>query len=340
MWVIGLFWLIQFLELSVVAYAEGGARSLHLLVPRAVINGIGICLTLVVVEVAARSIEQPFRARLVRTLAAAFAMCLILVPINLAVFSWTMHGVWGAHDFITFIYTGFTWSWFMFSVAGALLALTYSYDARDRERRLALAEAEARDARMAALRYQLNPHFLFNTLNSIASLIDAGEAGPAEQMVENLSDFLRVTLELDPVSDIELAHEIQLQALYLSIEEARFPARLRARYSIPDELEAALVPALITQPLVENAVRHAVAKSLRPVSVEISAARHGDRLRLSVIDDKVGAACGEPVKPGVGLANVRARLEGRFGAEQGLLLNRGARSGFAATIEMPLRFRA
>jgi signal transduction histidine kinase len=322
----------------VIAFAEGGQRTLELLEPRAIIMSVGILLTLVIIEVVVRSADLPFRPRLVRTLAAAFATCMVLVPINFLIFYLTRRAGWISYDIITFVYTAFTWSWFFFAVAGALLALTYSYDVRDSERRLASVETEAKQARLAALRYQLNPHFLFNTLNSLASLIEGGDAGPAERMVENLADFLRVTLELDPLSDIELAREVELQALYLAIEQIRFPSRLLTRTEIGEGLERALVPALITQPLVENAVRHAVARTLRPVTIRIGASAAADRLRIEIEDDGPGDAAPAPGREGVGLANVRARLLGRFGADQIVTCGPREDGGFAVTVEMPLRF--
>jgi sensor histidine kinase YesM len=339
-WVVALFWMIQLLEVTAFSYAQGGAKTLELLLPRVIVLVVGIVLTLILAEIVVRSSALPFRARLLRTIAAAFAMCLILVPANFAIFNLTHRGRWIDQELATLIFTGFTWSWFLFSVAAALLALTYSVDAADRQRSLARAQAEAKEARIAALRYQLNPHFLFNTLNSVAALVNAGECEPAERMIENLSDFLRVTLELDPVTDIELGREVQLQELYLAIEEVRFPARLRAIVDVPEDLKGALVPALITQPLVENAVRHCVARSLKPVTVRISASRSGDRLRVSVEND--GAPASSPPSPGsgtgLGLRNVRARLEGRFGQDQTVDSGPRAAGEFASILEMPLRF--
>lgn len=157
-------------------------------------------------------------------------------------------------------------------------------------------------------------------------------------LVVNLSEFLRATLELDPVIDIMLSREVELQALYLSIEETRFPERLRARYAIDDAVAGALVPALITQPIVENAIRHAVARSSVPVTISIGAAAMNGRLRLTIADN--GRAKGKATPgTGVGMANVRARLEHRFGRGQSLDAVRDA-AGFRVVIDLPLRFAA
>jgi LytS/YehU family sensor histidine kinase len=196
-------------------------------------------------------------------------------------------------------------------------------------------EAVANLAQLAALRYQLNPHFLFNTLNSIASLIASGATDTAERMVENLADFLRATLELDPHDDISLAREIELQQMYLSIEQQRFPNRLISEIDIPPELLAARVPALITQPLVENSIRHAVARSVDPVTLRLGAIARGKMLVLFIEDD------GRPQRKatkgtGLGIANVRARLRGRFGAAQAITVSRPNAGGFQVELRMPL----
>jgi len=339
-WIVGLFWILQFAELSLVGFVEGGADVWRFLTARAIVAVVGFVLTLCIIEVSARLADRTFRTRIKLTLLAALVTWLVLVFFNLVVFYFALPTSERGHavQLGEFAYTSFAWSWFFLSVAAAVLALSYGFEAQDKERRLATMEAVAKDARMAALRYQLNPHFLFNTLNSVAALIDDGDSKRAERMVENLSDFLRATLELDPVMDVPLEREIQLQALYLSIEGVRFPDRLTTRYDLPKDLGRALVPALITQPLVENAIRHAVARSKQEVLVTISARLEGSVLSISVEDD------GRPVGPapvsgtGVGLANVRARLASRFGAAGKLSASREADSGYRSTIEMPIEW--
>ena len=120
---------------------------------------------------------------------------------------------------------------------------------------------EAQEAQLRALRYQINPHFLFNTLNSLSSLILSKQTDTAERMLMNLSTFFRATLSADPTADVSLDEEIKLQRLYLDIEQIRFPDRLSVEVDVPDALLAARVPVLILQPIVENAVKYGVAKS-------------------------------------------------------------------------------
>ena len=333
-WVVGLFWLIQLVEVTLIGMAEGKKTALTLLEPRAVVLVAGMMLSLPIIGVAASAVGKPFARRLVATVAMALVMCAVLMAVNYGVYFIAFSTGRRAFDLIEFIYTGFGWSWFFLGLAGAVIAIAYSAEVRDRERRLAVMSEVAKDARLAALRYQLNPHFLFNTLNSISSLIEARENEAAETMVLSLSDFLRATLELDPVEDVPLEREIELQALYLSIEEVRFPLRLSTRYRISDDVRNVPVPALITQPIIENAIRHAVARSRGAVLLTIEASRIKDRLRISITDDGK-AASPATGGTGVGMENVRARLESRFGKDQSLTAG-PIPGGFSVTIELPI----
>ncbi|NPD67788.1 histidine kinase [Lichenicola cladoniae] len=200
-------------------------------------------------------------------------------------------------------------------------------------RRAALSESYARVAELRALRFQLDPHFLFNALNTVSALVVTGDAKGADRAIDALSRFLRATLSSDTSGDITLADEIELQALYLEIEKTRFGKRLFVEISLPEGLSGALVPALLLQPLVENSIRHGVAKTSTPVHVRVSAWRADDRLHLAVEDDATGPAT--DAGHGVGLRNVATRLTLRFGAagtcEYGV--RRGG--GFRTEIAMP-----
>jgi two-component sensor histidine kinase len=230
-----------------------------------------------------------------------------------------------------------TWYFFFAAWASFYLAVSSAAQLRTAERRALRAERDAQAAQLKALRYQVNPHFLFNTLNSLSSLVMARREEEAETMIVNLSTFFRSSLAIDPTDDITLAEEIQFQQLYLDIEKVRFPKRLEIRTDIPPELERARVPPLILQPLVENAIKHGVARSARPVTVRIAAAAENDRLVLTVENDG-GAASGthSPDGTGVGLTNVCERLSARFGraaeCDHGPLPG----GGYRVTIAMPL----
>lgn len=194
------------------------------------------------------------------------------------------------------------------------VALIYNFEVIDRERRLHALREEALDAQMRALHYQINPHFLFNTLNAIAGLIEEGAARQAERMVLSLSGFLRTTLTLDPTADVSLAQELALQLSYLDIERERFSDRMRVRVDVPAGLTDILVPTLILQPLVENAVKHGVGSLPGQVEVRIQASEAAGTLSLSVENDYLPGGCGARPGAGIGLRNVRERLQTRFGA--------------------------
>ena len=224
---------------------------------------------------------------------------------------------------------------FFLAWAAIYLALCYAARMGALERRTAELRAAAQSAELRALRYQVNPHFLFNTLNSLSSLVMTGKKGEAERMILNLSTFFRTSLTGDPTEDVPLSEEITLQRLYLDIEAVRFPERLIARIDVPEILRSACVPGLILQPLVENAVKYGVSRARRPVTIRIHASSEAEVLRLSVEDD------GDPVAEtgggtGVGLRNVRDRLAARFGDAAHCHWGPRAGGGFAVRIAMPL----
>ena len=201
-------------------------------------------------------------------------------------------------------------------LCAALLEITliYAQSARRLERRSAELRSAARLAEIRALRYQVNPHFLFNALNSLSALVLRKRTAEAETMIDNLASFYRNALSQDPTGDVPLREEIRLQQLYLAIELVRFPGRIRAELDVPPELEEAQVPGLILQPLVENAVKHGVAKSTASVTISIVARARQGRLFLRVSDDagasQATEACDQT--PGIGLANVVSRLAARY----------------------------
>ncbi|MFN4095497.1 MAG: sensor histidine kinase, partial [Sphingomonas sp.] len=182
--------------------------------------------------------------------------------------------------------------------------------------------------------YQVNPHFLFNTLNSISSLVMSGRREDAETMILNLSTFFRTSLAAEPTEDVPLADEIALQRLYLEIEAIRFPQRLRSAFDIAPEAERACVPGLLLQPLVENAIKHGVAPARRPVEVLVRARVEGATLVIAVIDDGEGVQGSKGTC--VGLRNVRDRLTVRFGDAASLEAGPRPEGGFAVTIRIPV----
>jgi two-component system, LytTR family, sensor kinase len=225
--------------------------------------------------------------------------------------------------------------YFLLLAWGALfLALANAERVRTAERREAELRRAAKAAELRSLRYQVNPHFLFNTLNSLSSLVLSGRTADAEAMIQTLATFYRTSLTGDPTQDVPLEEEVRLQRLYLEVEAVRFPERLRAVFDIPEELADACVPGLILQPLVENAVKHAVAATMRPVTITIAAQATGNILKLSVGDDGPGrSANGKGC--GIGLKNVRDRLAARFDAAMDVTVD-AAPPGYRVSLMLPL----
>ena len=235
-----------------------------------------------------------------------------------------------------------TWFFFFAAWSAFYLAALAQAQALGAQRRAALAEAAARSAQVRALRYQVNPHFLFNTLNSLSSLVMTGRAEKAEEMLLALSTFFRTSLSLDPSADVTLAEEIDLQRLYLDIEKVRFPSRLKVEIHIPEELENARLPALILQPIVENAIKYGVSSTREKVTLRIEARPLGDG-RFEIVISNSGKPGGESARQsdridstGVGMANVCQRLSARFGAHAKCEFGPLPNGGYQVHIIMPL----
>ncbi|HEY2752293.1 sensor histidine kinase [Phenylobacterium sp.] len=229
------------------------------------------------------------------------------------------------------------WSFIVW--CAVVFALSYDEEVREQSMRLVQAQALAAESQNQMLRYQINPHFLFNTLNALSSLILQKDFVRAERMVLSLSNFLRASLEKTPGDKITLADELTAQRQYLAIEQERFGDRLRLSEAAPADLRDALLPGLILQPLIENAVKYGVARTTRPVAVEITAQALNGRLRITVQDDAVPDIVKAPTTLGVGLANVRRRLEVLYGEAGALTCGPRPGGGFAATVELPLERR-
>lgn len=219
-----------------------------------------------------------------------------------------------------------------------VMVLESGRQARMREASLSAAMVAAKEAELRALHYQVNPHFLYNALNAIATLILDGRNAHAERMVLRLSAFFRSSLSRDPLAEVRLADEVAQQRLYLELEELRYPDCLEIVVDVPADLVDAEVPSLILQPLVENAVKHGVHTPDRRTRIEIAAHAEGDTLVIQVADNGPGG--GGPSGTGIGLANVRRRLEARFGRRAGVTAGPHPERGYVAAVRLPLRFPA
>lgn len=237
------------------------------------------------------------------------------------------------------------WLFFFAAWSAYYLATEAQAQVLTAKRQAAEAETAAQSAQLQALRYQINPHFLFNTLNSLSSLVMTGRSDRAEAMLLALSTFFRSSLSLDPSADVTLAEEIDLQRLYLDIETTRFPDRLQVEIDVPKDLNQARLPALLLQPIVENAIKYGVSKSRKAVVIRIEAKKTADGRMLLEISNRLKnggknelpAATHEGT--GVGLANVCQRLETRFASRSSCRFGPMTDGGYKVSLVMPVETR-
>jgi LytS/YehU family sensor histidine kinase len=223
----------------------------------------------------------------------------------------------------------------VFSYAGlAALGHALTYYRLTMDERLRRSELEARllNARIEALEARMHPHFLFNALNTVSSLVRTGETKAAVRAVARLGDLLR-SLLLDDGQEVPLAQELDFVGRYLELEQARFGERLSSRIDADPSVMNALVPRLVLQPLVENALRHGIEPSTQPGRVEVRAARSGAMLELEVRDTGAGGGSATPSMR-LGLANTRARLAQLYGDDHELALTTGD-GGTVARVVIP-----
>jgi sensor histidine kinase YesM len=252
----------------------------------------------------------------------------VLWPIFHEPFEWTVQSV------LT-IFTGAIW-YFLSSII-LYFAVSLGEEALDKERRLAEAQRLALDSQNRMLRYQINPHFLFNSLNALSSLVVYKESERADEMLQSLSSFLRYSLDKNPDDKVALREELDAQRQYLRIEQIRFGERLKFVETAPEDLLEARVPSLILQPLIENALKHGFRVMPEGACIEVEAQAVDDALRITVRDN------GEPgsgeLKPGVGLRNVRRRLEVIYGPAGRFEYHRRQPRGFEVILTLPLEIR-
>ncbi len=222
--------------------------------------------------------------------------------------------------------------------ATALALMLSARAVRVSEHRLAEARNAAQNAELAALRFQLNPHFLFNTLNAISSLIVTNRNADADRMTMKLSDFLRLTLEADPEAEVTLDEELATTQSYLDIEAVRFGERLRFEFECPATLLEARVPSFLLQPIVENSIKYAVLPSRLPITLSLRATCADEMLQLRIKDDgRQSFGTPSPGGTGLGLRNVRKRLTAFYG-DQCDLSATATDGGFVVVLTLPLRF--
>jgi signal transduction histidine kinase len=219
------------------------------------------------------------------------------------------------------------------AIVGLSHALAYHREAQTRALNASQLETRLVEAQLQSLQRQLQPHFLFNTLNTIAELVH-GDADIADGMITDLSELLRRTMNMAATPDVTLATELELLSLYLSLQRARFGERLRVSMAIDEDARTARVPMLLLQPIVENAVRHGLARHVNAGAIDIVARRAGSDLVVEVTDDGPGVI-DEGVHEGIGLANTRARLEALYSRAAHLTLANAIGGGARVSVRLP-----
>lgn len=230
------------------------------------------------------------------------------------------------------------------SWTGLYYAINFFLQVEEQNDQLMRLEAQATSAQLAMLRYQLNPHFLFNTLNSISTLVLLKQTEPANAMLSRLSSFLRYTLVNEPTARVTVAQEIETLKLYLDIERMRFEERLRTEFRIDDAVRNGLMPSLLLQPLVENAIKYAVSPLEYGAEITVEAQLVGPMLRVTVSDTGPGLSPGTDPSSvfgvssdstGIGLANIRDRLVQAYGENQRFDISNRPEGGFQVVLELP-----
>lgn len=241
-----------------------------------------------------------------------------------------LKGFLGAAPFLLVLY---------FTILGSLYAFFFFSTARRAELQAAELKSQLTDARLSALRMQLNPHFLFNSLNALLVMVRDGHIEGAARTIELLGDMLRQVLRPDLPNEVDLETELGFIRRYLAIEASRFPDRLNVRWHIDEQARSARVPTFILQPLVENAIRHGVARRSDATRIDIVAEAQDGRLHLRVIDDGPGFADPAPANFGIGLSNTRERLRSAYGDEATVDIGDRSGGGVEARLTLPLRRR-
>ena len=338
------FWTLQsagwsFFLLLRMASGVGNGMNLSFVIPVLASAAAGYSITLVM----AAAFRWLISRRPIVTWTGSVVVVVVAVAINSAIDAWmfNMMGRAGAP---------FDGSLFLGSVTlnalllGAWSALYYGINfyliVEQQTDQLAALESQATSAQLAMLRYQLNPHFLFNTLNSISTLVLLKQTERANAMLSRLSSFLRYTLVYEPTAQVTLAQEVETLKLYLEIEKMRFEERLRTSFEIDPAASKARLPSLLLQPLVENAIKYAVTPQEDGADISVEARLVGSRVHIVVSDTGQGLNGSVPAPSGstkVGLANITERLAQAFGDDQRIDVGNRPAGGFAVTIDIPYR---
>jgi LytS/YehU family sensor histidine kinase len=338
------FWRLQtlgwaFYLMLRIASGVGNGMDASFLIPLLVSVATGYSITLVLSAV--------FRWLIARSPIMTWTGAVIAVIVSVAAFSaidaWVfnmMDRAGGTFDGALFL-GSITINFLLIAAWSALyFGINFYIILEQRADELLHLESQASSAQLAMLRYQLNPHFLFNTLNSISTLVLLKQTERANAMLSRLSSFLRYTLVYEPTAQVTLAQEVETLKLYLDIEKMRFEERLRTTFDVDPAASKARLPSLLLQPLVENAVKYAVTPQEDGADISLEARLIGDKVRIVVSDTGQGlngAVSSTTSSTGVGLANIRDRLAQAYGEDQMIEYGTTPEGGFSVTIELPYR---
>ncbi|HAU21551.1 MAG TPA: sensor histidine kinase [Erythrobacter sp.] len=340
-------WGAAFLLRALSALANG--QPFDLLVVILVTTIIGFSISLILSVIYRRLIsERPVVAWGVTVL-----VLLAAVVVHATIDAWVQGVYYAGTRETTFAQRFIGLSYIPLTLLGGWSALYYAINyfltVEEQADRLTRLEAQATSAQLAMLRYQLNPHFLFNTLNSISTLVLLKQTEPANAMLTRLSAFLRHTLIAEPGAQVTLAQEVETLQLYLDIERMRFENRLRTHFEIEDKAMEAMLPSMLLQPLIENAIKYAVSPQEEGARITLTARVVGKRLRVSVEDSGPGLKVpmqgklldlsigdgSNTVSTGVGLVNIRSRLRQAYGDNHLFETRSTPGGGFTVFIEIP-----
>lgn len=346
----GIVWIFGYMLVEVAAVADGRSKPGQMLLANAPLLLLGVLQSVALARLMNRLGAQPPLIRWPIVAIAGFAAGLLQTAADdiwLRAVALTVLPEW--RDWAApfqpqrLFIVALLYIWTMYLNIALAWATWTSDQAQLNEARAAAFEAAASRAETAALRLQLNPHFLFNTLNGIASLVVRNRQTDAEDMIGRLADFLRASLAADPTALVSLSRELETISAYLSIERARLGDRLQVEIEAPPHLTDTQVPNFILQPLVENAIKHGAARSRWPTTISIQARKVGDAVAL-IVTNYTGERRGEAMSElapaqddriGIGLINTRKRLEAQYGGAA-WLQTRAAPGAYQVELVLPL----
>lgn len=343
-WLLGLaFWTFLGLSFAGQFYIHASKAGLDVTWKEAITNSLGDWYVFAVLSIPVIPLARRFRIEaghwgrsLIVHLAGCAVFSLSYMLLRGAVASW-QSGAPFQEAFKSLLVK--TWHFNMLTywvIVLASHAVEYYRRYRDRELRALDLEKHLAQARLQALQMQLNPHFLFNTLHSISSLMHK-DVEAADRMIVRLSDLLRAALDSSDTQEVELEQELEFLKRYLEIEQTRLGDRLTVKMDIAPETLCARVPNLLLQPLVENAIKHGIEPRARPGRIELRAERQNGALALEVRDNGRGLPEGEDIEEGVGLSNTRARLRGLYGDEHRFELCAAEGGGLVIRVQIPFQ---